>query len=129
MMALIGDFPDAAEAALLQAYPGNDPVRDVLTGRISLRRFRVLVENLPPNNPLQRARGGPWAGSDQVALAYATESRLRELITLLLNLFRSKDEPGRDVEYLPRPLSAEEVELQRLQAEYDAEMVRQLEEL
>ena len=46
-MPLIGDDPEAAEAALLQAYPGRDPLRDVLTGQISLRKFRVMVDHLP----------------------------------------------------------------------------------
>lgn len=115
---------------MLQAYPGSSPVRDVLTGRISLRQFRVMVEHLPPGNPLDRARSGhPWAGRDDVALLYEVESRLRELVVMLGNLFRAKGEPPREVPYLDRPLSAEELERRAAQEAYDDLMQRQLEEL
>ena len=112
---------------MLQAYPGSDPIRDVTTGRISLRRFRLMVENLPPGNPLYRARFGDWADSE--ALLYAVESRLRDLITLTGNINRRAGSPAREPEYLPRPLTPEEQRQEALQRTYDDLMQQQLEQL
>ena len=95
---------------------------------MSLRRFRLLVENLPPGNPLQRARDGyPWSDAEQ--LLWQVESRVRELIILTANVYREKGAPPMEPTYLPRPLSPEEAEQQAAQRAYDDLMQRQLEEL
>ena len=94
---------------------------------MSLRRFRLLVEHLPPGNALDRARFGRWG--DDETLMYAVESRLRELIALTYNANRRHGSAPQEPEYLPRPLTPEEERRKADQDAYDAAMVRQLQEL
>lgn len=88
-----------------------------------------MLEHLPPDNPLTRARDGAWAGNTTAALLYQVESRLRELLTSYFNVNRGKDSPAREVTYLPRPLSPEEAEQEAAQRAYDDLMQQQLEQL
>lgn len=108
MIDLVGAAPDRAEAALMQAYPGRDPLGEVLRGDITLRTFRAMFEGLPAGNVFQRAVQGPWV-SDEAMLLLATESRIRDLIGMLMNMFRPKGSGTKDVPYLEVPPS--EVEL------------------
>lgn len=94
---------------------------------MSLRRFTLLVEHLPPGNPLERARFGRW--SDDQLLVWQVESRLRELLTLTSNIHRTKGSQPVEPTYMERPASPEEVEQQAIQAAYDDLMQRQLEQL
>lgn len=113
---------------MLQAYPGSDPIRDVLTGTISLRRFRLMVEHLPPGNPLALARFGQrW--SDTEALLWQVESRLRELLSLTYNVHRGVDQQPHETDYLPRPRTAGEEAQEAAQRAYDAQVRQQLEQL
>lgn len=94
---------------------------------MSLRRFRALVENLPPGNALERARFGRW--SDDQMLMWQVESRIRELLTLTANVYRSKGSQPHEPTYLERPATPDEQELAAAQKAYDDLMVKQLEEL
>ena len=94
---------------------------------MGLRRFRALVEALPPGNPLERARHGAW--SDLELLLWSVDSRLRELVTLTANIHRKAGTPAHEVTYMDRPLSPEEDEQEQAQQAYDDLMQRQLEEL
>lgn len=94
---------------------------------MSLRRFAALVGNLPPGNPLDRARHGVW--TDRELLLWQTESRLRELIAVTYNANRSKGVQPIEVTYLPRPLPPDEVEREAAQQAYDDLMQEQLEAL
>ena len=114
---------------MLQAYPGSNPVRDVLTGRISLRQFRVMVEHLPPGNVLERERAGGSRWGDMETLVWGVESRLRELVAMFHNVHRPEGEQPVEVEYISRPSTRQDEELARAQAEYDALMMQQLEDL
>jgi hypothetical protein len=87
----------------------------------------VLVEHLPPGNPLWRSRNGDWG--QQEYLLHSVESRLRDLLTLTFNIHRKEDVSPKEVEYLPLPDTPEDEEQKRAQAEYDEIMRRQLEEL
>ena len=127
MIELVGDAPEAAEAALLQAYPGRDPLREVLTGEMSLRQFGVLVEHLPPGNALERARFGRW--SDTEVLLWSIESRIRDLAALTGNLWRPKGSPPREPEYIERPASPDELADRAAQDAYDAAMQAELDQL
>lgn len=88
-----------------------------------------MVEHLPFDNPLARAREGEWAGNTTVALLYQVESRLRELSTMYGNVHREQNTSPREVVYLPRPSSSEELEARAAQEAYDDLMQRQLEQL
>lgn len=92
----------------MQAYPGRDPLGEVLRGDITLRTFRAMFDGLPAGNVFQRAVQGPWV-SDEAMLLLATESRIRDLIGMLMNMFRPKGSGAKDVPYLEVPPS--EVEL------------------
>ena len=94
---------------------------------MSLRRFAALVGNLPPGNPLERARHGAW--TDPELLLWQVESRLRELIAVTYNANRSKGAQPIEVTYLPRPLPPDEVEREAAQQAYDDLMQEQLEAL
>lgn len=85
---------------MLQAYPGRDPLSDVFSGKISLRKFRVMVENLPPKNPVARAVSGEWG--DEEWMLWDISGRLRDLSIQLHNLFRGNS-AALEPEYLPRP--------------------------
>ena len=99
----------------------------MLDGTISLRRFRLMVEHLPPGNPLERARTGRWGDSE--VLLWQIESRLRELQSLIFNVNRGKDQQPHETEYLPRPRPADEEAQDAAQRAYDARMRQQLEQL
>lgn len=114
-MPLIGDDPEAAEAALLQAYPGRDPLREVLTGQISLRKFRVMVDHLPPDNPLERSRTG------QRPVLWNVEARLREILKSF--------SPEMELSYLPVLLSREDAAASATQDDYDTTVQAELESL
>ena len=96
---------------------------------MSLRKLRVMLENLPPDNPLARAREGEWAGDVHAALLYQIESRLRELVTDYRNVHREANSAALEVKYLPRPLSPEEEAERAAQKAYDDLMQQQLEQL
>lgn len=85
---------------MLQAYPGRDPLKEILTGRITLRQFRIMVENLPPKGPVARALNGRWGDDDW--MLFDISSRMRDLSAQLYNLFRGTSPPIEPA-YLPKP--------------------------
>lgn len=65
LVALLSEHGEAIEADL-QRYYGL-ALGDVTTGRLSWRRLRVLVAQLPPDSALARALNGPaadWAPTE-----------------------------------------------------------------
>ena len=104
----------------MQAYPGRDPIDEVLSGQISLRKFRVLVEHLPPDNPLERSRTGQ-AGS----LLWNVHAKLTDLDQHFCDA--NTPEGGQRIEmyYLPRPVTPEE--LAEAEAQQQAEAMQQAE--
>ena len=88
-----------------------------------------MLDHLPPDNPLARARGGEWAGNITAALLYQVESRLRELLTDYRNVHRKADSSPVEVTYLPRPLTPEEEVERAAQKAYDDLMQQELERL
>lgn len=113
----------------MQAYPGRNPVMDVLSGKLSFRQFRLMVEHLPPGNVWERKASDGW--SDVEWLSWHTEGRLRELITLLANAYRPKGTPALDVPgYLATPGGGDrDPEAAATQAAYDNAMQAELEGL
>lgn len=99
---------------------------EVLRGEISLRRFRLMVEHLPPGNPFELALAGSRWG-DLMFLLWDTNSQLRDLGTMYVNAHRK----GSPIEptYLDRPKSAAEVADEATQAAMDQEAQDELEEL
>ncbi|AQW55298.1 hypothetical protein ACIQPP_05615 [Streptomyces violaceusniger] len=81
MLDVLGDHPEAVEADLIRYY-GGDPLAAYWRGRITLRKLRVLVENLPPDSATVRAANGHhWSH-----LHYAAADT-RDLVELLLVAF------------------------------------------
>ena len=86
----------------MQAYPGSgNPVIDALAGRISDRQLRVMLENLPPDNPVawEYRDGDTWGETEW--LLHDVSSALRALVTGYSNVHRAKGKPERETEYLP----------------------------
>lgn len=97
---MIGEAPEAVEAALMQFYPGQgNPVLQALRGLISTRQLRVMIEHLPQNNPIGRELDGPW--TDLHLLIRDVSTQLRFLRAEVHNaLYEQKiTEP----ELLPNP--------------------------
>lgn len=90
------------EASLLQAYAPRDPLREYFQGRVSLRQLRVMIEHLPLNAPAYRAAAG-HAWTDETLLMHDVSSQLRVLNASLANLFRGKEDPITEPEFLPAP--------------------------
>lgn len=81
----------------MQAYPGRgNPILDALHGRISVRQLRVMIENLPPDNPVAwELRGDTWG--EQERLLHDISSYIRAHRTDDLNRNRKKGSP--EIEY------------------------------
>lgn len=100
----------------MQAYPGRNPVLDAIRGSvdqggefedtITVRQLRVMLENLPPDNALDRKLGSRWG--DQMRLLHDISSSLRDLIGLTYNINRPKGKPAFEPEHLPTPEEAEQ---------------------
>lgn len=102
---------------MLQAYAPRDPLAEVLSGRITVRKFRVMVEHLPDGNVFQRAvADAPWTSVTE-QLLYHIESRVRDAIVANSNLWRSAKEPPIEASYLEPPPTAEELEARRVEEE------------
>lgn len=97
---MIGEAPEAVEAALMQFYPGQgNPVLQALRGQISPRQLRVMIEHLPQNNPIGRELDGPW--NDLHVLIHDVSTQLRLLRTEVHNAIYEKKIT--DPELLPNP--------------------------
>jgi hypothetical protein len=82
---VLGEHPEAVEADLAHHYQGygpGGPLAAYWRGEISLRWLRVMVEHLPPDGALARAR----AGHHWTHLNY-TAADTRDLVELLLVAF------------------------------------------
>ena len=97
-----------------------------MQGDITLRKFRLMVEHLPPGNVLEVARNG-WPESHW--LAWQLDSRIRDLVGLTFNMNRGKDKPAMTVDYLPHPQTDEERERSAQQAAYEAQMQAEMDRL
>lgn len=91
---------------MLQTYPGRgNPVLDALEGTISLRQLRVMVEHLPPDNPVQReVNGNGW--TEIHWLLHSIDSRQRELNVSYVNAHKGKGQQPSQPTYLPTPNQA-----------------------
>lgn len=77
----------------MQAYPGRgNPILDALRGRISVRQLRVMIENLPPDNPAAwELRGNTWG--EREWLLHDISSYIRAHRTDDNNRHRKKGSP------------------------------------
>lgn len=105
------------EAALLQEYAPRDPLVEVLDGRITLRKLRVMIEHLPPGNANERALYGRWTDTDRLLhhIANATGA----LLTLTSNVQAAKAKQEQH-QFMPIP-APELTEFQRAQQEQELE--------
>lgn len=58
----------------------NLDLTGVFTGDLSLRRVRVLIDNLPSGSLLRKRMGGAAAWTDEVAATFAAGHRLEGII-------------------------------------------------
>ena len=85
------------EADFQMTYGIN--LTEVFTGDLSLRRVRVLIDNLPSGSLLRKRMGGPAAWTDEVSAAFAAGHRLEGIIVTALG--------GKQGD-VPRPVSPPE---------------------
>lgn len=87
----------------MQAYPGRrtSPVIDALSGRMSVRLLRVMVEHLPPENAVSRALVSSWG--DTLRLLHDAASSLRMLTASYYNVHRGDGTPPLAYEPIPTP--------------------------
>jgi len=104
----------------MQAYPGRDPLAEVMRGDITVRKFRVLVEHLPAGNALEVARNSGWTRAEW--RGWNIEARLRELFALTHNINTPKDKPRLEVDYPARPKSEQELEAEAVEAALAAQV-------
>lgn len=73
------------EASLLQLYAPRDPLREVLTGEITIRQFRVMCEGVPrtPDSPVGRVINGPWG--DLERLIHMGDALLQQILAVSYN--------------------------------------------
>jgi hypothetical protein len=108
----------------MQAYPNRgNPVLDALTGRISVRQLRVMIEHLPPNNAVARALNGPWGDIEYLLRDIANNGRV--LNTSYYNTHRAKGLAAQPLELMPKP----EISGQRPDAQDDEQVQSQREHL
>jgi hypothetical protein len=99
---VLGEHPEAVEADLTHHYPGHGPGGPVAAywrGEISLRMLRVMVEHLPADGALARAKTGHhWTHIDYAA------ADTRDLVELLLAAFVNANRaPGKPPTPYPEP--------------------------
>jgi hypothetical protein len=97
---MAGEFVEAFDAALQQAYAPRDPYAEFLQGRISARQLRVLSEGLPINSAFARASNG-HAWTDETALLHITASSVRLLTEIVGNFVGIK--PPLKFDPIPTP--------------------------
>lgn len=117
MLQLFGDFQGPADAALQATYAPRDPIAEFLTGTITARQLRVLVEGLPPDSAFHRAaRENDWADNDWIARD--TNSVLRVLLYTVESALSERRPPK--PEFLPSPIDGRTVQ-DEAEAEYLAQ--------
>lgn len=88
-------------------YPGQrNPIVDALRGKISLRKLRLMVEHLPPDNAVARLLRGPWGDPERIA--HDSNTQLRSLRAELFNIVRGDKPPITDPDLLPTPETAKQ---------------------
>ena len=73
----------------------NLDLTGVFTGGLSLRRVKVLIDNLPSGSLLRKRMGGAAAWTDEVAATFAANHRLEGIIITSLG--------GKKGDGFPRP--------------------------
>ena len=58
----------------------NLDLTEVFTGGLSLRRVKVLIDNLPSGSLLRKRMGGAAAWTDEVAATFAANYRLEGIL-------------------------------------------------
>lgn len=112
---------------MLQHYPGQgNPVIKALQGKISPRELRVMLEHLPPGNPLSREFNGPW--DNETVLLHAVANGLMRLNANYYNVHRQKGDKPESPDYIENPNDdyrddttpeASEAEQQQIKAEQE----------
>jgi hypothetical protein len=102
----------------MQAYPGRNPVLDAIRGAIdrggefehtiSVRQLRVMLENLPPANAIDRELGSRWGDFER--LLHDISSGVRDLTALTYNINRPKGQAALESKHLPTPEELEQQE-------------------
>lgn len=101
----------------MRHYPGLNPVLDALRGQITVRRLRVMVEQLPADRRVSEAVGNTEWLDDQWLL-HDISSQLRRLNAAIATIFRPKGSPEPTWEPLPTPRTDRgEPDEQQLQSE------------
>lgn len=92
----------------MASYPGRgNPVLDALTGDISVRQLRVMLEHLPPGNAAYRELHSPWDDSQWTDWDISTQLRiLNWKVSSIYKKEGSPDPPEPDL--LPTPDSLDE---------------------
>lgn len=88
----------------MQAYPGQpNPVLAAIRGDISTRQLRVMVEHLPPDNPVAWHLGYRWGDIER--LLHDISSQLRLYRADFYNAHRDpkKSRPMEEPELIPTP--------------------------
>ena len=92
------------EASLLQFYAPRDPLAEVLSGAITLRKFRVMCEGIPtktPDSPLGRVLVGPYGNVEHLLHGILTTARNVHAVTY--NSHRPKGAEAYRPEPIPLP--------------------------
>ena len=111
--------------ALQAAYPPRDPLREYLRGDISTWQLRGLVEALPPDSALHRARReNDWSDSDWIDRD--TNSVMRVLLYTVQSALSSSRVAK--PEFLPSPLEGRTVQ-DDAETEYLAQQRAEMDEL
>lgn len=106
----------------MQAYPSrHNWVTEALLHRISPRQLRLMCEQLPPGNPVQRELNTPW--NELEYLVHDVSSNLRALRADVQNALRERGAAPAKPEFLPTPETvkgdADQRSPEQQQAEYD----------
>lgn len=105
------------EAALLQEYAPRDPLAEVLDGRITLRKLRVMIQHLPPGNANERALFGRWTDTER--LLHHVANTTGALLTLTNNI-QAAQAKQEQREFVPVPApEPTEYQLERRAEERD----------
>lgn len=125
MLQLFGDHQEPADAALQATYAPRDPVGEFLTGRITVRQLRVLLEGLPPDSAFHRSyRDNDWQDSDWIARD--TNSNIRLLLWTVQSALSKGSVPRPDL--LPSP-AVEMSEQEEADAEYLTQQRAEMQEV
>ncbi|RZU61737.1 hypothetical protein [Zhihengliuella halotolerans] len=104
----------------MQTYPGRDPLAEALAGEITVRKFRVMLEHLPPANPVARELDSAWSQSEW--LLWHIDSRVASLHAAFSSALRAKGAAPVEPKFLDTPKSrADPAQKARIEQKHEAE--------